>query len=251
MKKLLLYAFVLCIPFTGFSQEEAAETGKWEWNVTPLIWFTGSNADFTIAELNNSGALEASFSATDELKFTPALAVEVKKGNWSIMAESYMLSREETGTLMTGFDTVDLGEESNTTVDQFYVELGGAYSFIKMNSLTLDFLLGVKYVSAETEIKGGTNNLIDKRDISFVDPYIGARLSKYWGKFGVGARFDVGGFGIGSQISYKSNLMVGYQVSSFLELQAAYQSFVPSYNDDGYAYSVSTSGPLLGLNFKF
>jgi len=252
MKKLLLFAFVFCMPFIGSAQEEATEqANKWEWNVTPFFWFTGSNGDFSVNNINNAGGLDTSFSSSVASTFLPALAVEVKKGNWSIMAESAMLSLDEEGSLMASFSNIDLGEESNTTVDQVYVELGGAYSFVKLNTLTLDVLVGARYVSAQTKIKGSTNNLLSMEDISFVDPYVGARFSNYWGKFGFGGRIDVGGFGVGSQISYKYNLMVGYQVAKFLELQVAYQSFKPLYDEDGFSYSVSTSGPLLGLNFKF
>jgi hypothetical protein len=56
---------------------------------------------------------------------------------------------------------------------------------------------------------------------------------------------------VGSEISYKYNVMVGYKFSELFQLDLGYQSYRPDYIEKNYSYNIGNEGPILGFNFSF
>lgn len=254
MKKLVLYVFMLCVPFIGISQTESNEqSNKWEWNVTPYLWLAGTSGDVIASEVNGgNGTVGISLSdALDPLEATGMLDVKASKGNWSIMASAFLTDVKKEGILTHNYPGIDLGENGMLNTSQTYVELAGGYTFFKSKTLDLDFLLGGRYLSVCNDIAGENGNPVYEDDENFIDPFIGLGLSNYWGNFGITGRVGVGGFGIGSKVSYKYNLMVGYQFIELLEVKLGYQAYQPIYRSNNLEYNLSTEGFLLGLEFSF
>lgn len=253
MNKQLLYILVFCIPFIGFSQNEEETTdttNKWEWQLTPYIWATGLNG--TMEYSNQSGEINMSFGDSfDNLKLKGMFKFEVKKGNWSIMADYFSASIGRNASITENIDGINLDSELPVKLDQTIAELGGGYRFIKDGNLEIDVLFGARYFKADIALER-TESDTDwvKTESEFYDPYVGIRFLQTWNKFGLGGQIDVGGFTVGSEISYKYNMMVAYEFVKFLELQVGYQAYNPIYREDGFVYNVSTQGVFAGLNFK-
>jgi len=100
------------------------------------------------------------------------------------------------------------------------------------------------------DVERDGNNLSND-DLNFLDPFVGLRLANFWNKFGLGGRFDMGGFGVGSDFSYKYNAFAAYQFSKLFVLELGYQGYKPDYSDDNIGYNVASAGFFIGGSFRF
>jgi hypothetical protein len=93
-------------------------------------------------------------------------------------------------------------------------------------------------------------------DQAWVDPIIGARyttsLSKLW-EFN--SRFDIGGFGVGSDFTWNLVFLLGYRTSKSGQLLFGYRVLDVNRESgsgaDFFKYDVTYSGPTLGYSFSF
>jgi hypothetical protein len=84
------------------------------------------------------------------------------------------------------------------------------------------------------------------------DPYIGMR-GRYNvnGKLYVTAKADIGGFGIGSELTWTAEAALGCQVTERIFSEIGYRALAVDYEDNGLTYDVVTHGPQMtvGINF--
>lgn len=251
MKKVILYLWLFCIPFMGFSQTEKSNDAKqWEFNITPFLWMTALKGDISI--LNQQQEVNVQFKdVLDHLKMTATLHAEAKNGNWSIMLDALYSKLKQKGEIQDRPTNIVEGDVIEATLIQRTYELGVSYTFVKVNNFNLDALVGGRLFSLDTKLDNNTQdqNIFDKT-IDFIDPYFGVRFENKWEKWAVGGRIDVGGFGAGSEISYKYNVLGGYQFSELFQLIFGYQCLKPDYVQETYTYNVGSTGPIIGFNFS-
>ena len=83
-----------------------------------------------------------------------------------------------------------------------------------------------------------------------MDPTIIARVKlPLKGKFSAQFRGNIGGFGIGSKLSWQLQAYAGYRFSQLFELQLGYRVIGLDYEkgsgEDRFLYDVDTFGPVL------
>ena len=87
------------------------------------------------------------------------------------------------------------------------------------------------------------------KSLDFIDPFVGIRFKNLNGKWINSARIDIG---LGSQTTWKLNLLIGYQFSDLFSLYLGYQGYDVNYEgDDYFVYDVYTGGLITGFNFHF
>lgn len=155
-----------------------------------------------------------------------------------------------------GTDTVYMGlGGANNLIDagfdQWAAELLSGYHVHKRISL----LGGVRYnsLSADLQFKGplGMN---PRSSQVWWDPFFGAKgtlpLTK---KLNISARFDVGGFGVGSRIAVNSEPLLNYQFNQrftgTVGWKFLYQDYVNT--GDAFEYDVLTQGPVFGIAIRW
>jgi predicted porin len=121
----------------------------------------------------------------------------------------------------------------------------------------LDLVAGIRYVDIDVN---ATINLTPKPPSlaaadDWIDPVIGLdyrrSMSDKWRFYG---RADVGGFGVGSDLSYQLAAYFGYMPSDRWNLYAGYRHLDFDYksdNDKKFFYDVTLSGPLAGFGYHF
>jgi len=86
----------------------------------------------------------------------------------------------------------------------------------------------------------------------WVDPYVGfaARynLSKAWYLTG---KADIGGFGLGSELTWQAYGALGCQVTRFIFVEAGYRYLYTDYNHGGFVYDVTQSGAQITAGITF
>lgn len=250
MKYTLTILLLICFNGLLFGQNDNSSlpenNSKWDFEVAPYLWFSSIKGN--ISFLDQTVPVNAEFKdIIDHLSFGVLLHAEAHKGPWTIMTDFVYLKLKENGTIRNTSQT------TSAEIDQFIWELGGGYRLIKLEDyFTLDGVFGMRYFGLKPSIDLNQRNIFDKR-LDFVDPYFGIRFKSVNGKWINRAGFDVGGFGIGSQVSWKLNAMVGYQMSKPLSLYLGYKGYDVDYegDDKSFNYDVYTGGFLLGLNINF
>jgi hypothetical protein len=184
----------------------------------------------------------------DQLSFLGImLHGEMHKGRWTILTDVIYVRVRENGFLRNP------PEVASAEIAQFFLEISSGYSIFKLQDyLSAEGLFGVRYLAVNTSLNSDSQNLFDK-DFDFVDPYLGIRLKSVNGKWINRASFDFGGFSLGSRLSWKLNLLVGYQINDRLALYLGYRLYDVDYenNSDSFNYDITTSGFMTGLNIHF
>jgi hypothetical protein len=114
---------------------------------------------------------------------------------------------------------------------------------------------GARYTNLRQDFKftgplGGVTKLDE--DESWIDPIIGAR-----GSLGLSdsveleARGDVGGFGVGSDLTWTAQGAVAWHVARRAALRAGYRHRSIDYSSGGFVYDVDVFGPFLSFTWTF
>jgi len=142
---------------------------------------------------------------------------------------------------------------ASVDLKQSIAELSAGYAI----NPNLELLAGIRYVdidmNATINITPTPPTITGADD--WIDPIIGldyrAALSDKWRFYG---RADVGGFGVGSDLSYQLAGYFGYMPSKSWNLYAGYRHLDFDYksdNDKKFFYDIALSGPLVGVGFHF
>ena len=114
----------------------------------------------------------------------------------------------------------------------------------------IDGFVGWRYFGITNKLDVAGQNVLDKT-INVNDPFIGVRFRTVSEKWLNSLRFDVGGFGIGSEVSWKANLLIGYQFSELFSLYLGAQGYGIDYEKDNFGLDVVIGGIITGFNFHF
>jgi len=248
VKKIALLLLIVGIPNLVFGQDDSnnAETKEstWEFDVTPYVWFAGISADITF--LDRTVPVEASFKdVLSNLKFGVLLHAEAKKDKWFIMSDLVYMKLREDGRI----EILDVDTELE--IKQLITELAGGYNLINsQNWLFIDGFAGWRYFGITNKLDIAGQNVLDKT-INVNDPFIGLRFRAVSEKWVNSFRFDVGGFGIGSEVSWKANLLIGYRFSELFSLYLGAQGYGVDFEQDNFQLDVVTGGFITGFNFHF
>jgi hypothetical protein len=144
--------------------------------------------------------------------------------------------------------------EADIDVDQSTFEADAGYRVSE--SLTL--LGGLRYVRLDAGVQL-TGPLVDESAAGiqdWIDPVVGARLTiPLSPRWTMSLRGDVGGFGVGSELSCQALASLRWSLSDSIGLIAAHR-FVSIDYEDGrgggrFEYDVDSAGPGVGLVFTF
>jgi hypothetical protein len=273
---LLLMALTLIGPWVH-AQNASDGDSKWEFSVVPYFWMAGMSGDMTVKGVPTD--VDMSFSDIwSDLNFGGQLHVEAQKDRWGVFLDTTYLDLSSDGDatrVRSGpGGRLELTTEIDVDVDitEWLVEFGGTYNAGRWplgtgeSTVGLDILAGGRYWYAKTEIEVGVGQTLGDfgryltSDIStskdWIDPFVGARLLFNLPKdFMVVLRGDVGGFGVGSDISLNLAGYVGYNISRVVTLWAGYRGLYVDYesgsNTSKFALDAWMHGPAIGVAFRF
>jgi len=89
-------------------------------------------------------------------------------------------------------------------------------------------------------------------DEQWWDPYVGVgaryNLSK---AFYLTAKGDIGGFGVGSELTWQASGALGCQITRYIFVEAGYRYLYTDYNHNGFVYDVTQSGAQITAGITF
>ncbi len=84
------------------------------------------------------------------------------------------------------------------------------------------------------------------------DPYVGLAARYNLGKaFYLTAKGDIGGFGVGSELTWQASGALGCQLSRYIYAEAGYRYLYTDYNKNGFVYDVTQSGAQITIGITF
>jgi hypothetical protein len=96
-------------------------------------------------------------------------------------------------------------------------------------------------------------NLSASLSKTWIDPIVATRVFVPLGqKFSLSGYGDIGGFGVGSHLTWQALGTVNYQINRKMRLGVGWRYFKINYEDhDGFLYDIAQSGPIIGLRTDF
>jgi hypothetical protein len=212
--KPFIVVVVALVAMAPLAHAQSSSDG-WQFAIAPYVWLAGPSGSLSIGDDTADPPEVEIDRIIDTLEFA-------FMGHFEMRNERWMFSSELVVVNLAGSRDSDLVTVS-TGLDTTLFELAGGYRV----SPALTLFAGARLVDMDTYI--GLDGLIEERraeaDKSWVDPLVGVHLlaplsDKWW----IGVRGDVGGFGVGSELTWQVYADVGFRISKLVSVLAGYRA---------------------------
>jgi hypothetical protein len=127
----------------------------------------------------------------------------------------------------------------------------GGYRIADKGPVVVDLLAGGRLNGNKQEVDyhGAFVDASASVSRTWIDPVVATRIiAPLGGKFGMSLYGDIGGFGIGSKLSWQGIAVATYQINHKMTAGAGWRYFQINYHGhDGFIYDVHQTGPILSL----
>lgn len=269
MKVMALKAFGGCVLAAGIfasgiaaaADPEAAPPplGAPDWivQVTPYLWASGMEGDISPFQRAPTVHVDVPFSEVwDTLNFGGFLNVMAKRDRF-VFSGDLMYVNLSDATVIGPLPDLGPGTELDAKLDsiQFYAAALGGYRVIETPQFSLDALAGGRFWYISNDLTLEIENLGSrslKEDFTWFDPLVGARaFYNVTEKLSVMGQADIGGFGVGSELTWSVLGTVNYVFNDHWSASAGYKYLSVDYEDDGHVFDVDMSGPVFGVTYRF
>lgn len=219
-----------------------------DWQHTLAVYLMAAGMDGTVGIGPVSADVNLDFSdLIDHLELGTMMAYAAERGPLTIGVDViYMdLAASKDGPSGVRFDA---------EAKQAMVAVDAAYRLTER----FEVLGGVRFTDVDSDIAvllpGGQQLAGDSE--SWVDPYIGGRLSvPLAGRWAFTLRADVGGFGVGADSAWQLVSRFDWSASERLDVLVGYRILDVDY-DDGeglsrFRYDVRSAGPVVGVAWRY
>jgi opacity protein-like surface antigen len=260
LRRVAVTAVALAGIATSAARAAGTNTDSWQFEFTPYLF--GAGLDGTTGIGGVTADVGTSFSdVLHHLDSGFMAAFEAGKGRWGFGFDGvyFRLKDQKTGSWQgPGGIGSATGELEATVTEQIY-QLAAIYR-LSDAAVTIDAIGAARYTRLDTDLNlvvttgpvlpGGTSSLGASK--SWWDPVIGIRViapfANHWSFVGYA---DIGGFGVGSDITYQAIAGVNWQLSQTFIAKAGYRYFYQDYEDNGFIWDMAAHGMYLGLGIRF
>ena len=228
-----------------------SSSNEWQFAIAPYVWLAGIDGSMTIGGQEAGGGSVDFDHIIDSLDFAFMGHFDMRNEHWVISSDLIFMDLGGSKDFVEGDDTEGT---VSTGFDATLFELVGGYRV----SPAVTLLAGARLVDMGMSISW-EGTLEDRRlDASktFVDPLVGlhvfAPLSQKWW---FGFRGDVGGFGVGSELTWQAYADIGFRVSHVVSVLAGYHVIDMEYESATdvvpVELDIQVSGPQIAVAFTF
>jgi hypothetical protein len=226
-------------------------TNVWSFDIVPYLWVAGYEGTFGVPTVPPDIPPTHSDSAfSTHLSAAAMLAAHIHFHDAGLFLDGAWVQLRTEGesgsSLYSGTDIKS---------DVAYGTLALTYRLRPKGNLQADLLAGARvwHISNEIEFKPGlAPGFTADNSRTWSDPIVGASLqydiTKEWFCTVLG---DVGGFGVGSDISWSIFGGVGCRFATWVSATLGYRYLHVDYNKDDFLMNANIQGFLLGLGFHF
>ena len=245
---------ILCMLVAAILAARPA-TAEEAWQHTLFVYGMGAAIDGTAQIGPLKVPVDVSISELfDALEFGAMAAYRADNGTWSYTVDATYMA-------LGGSSKTDRGNVlGKVDIDQ--ITLMGTVG--RRLTPNLEALFSLGYFDLSTKLKVRTTNPITGevttrragKDPSWVDPLVGLQFSTPIGeRWRFGLRGDIGGFGIGSDLSYHALATLRWAASEKVGVFFGYRLIAFDYEDGKdlkyERYDLTEQGPLAGVSVTF
>jgi hypothetical protein len=227
-----------------------AQQGPWSFAVSPYLWAPGasSSVDTQFGTLDTDATIGEVVSSTD---FALMGVLEARNGRWGFIAD--LLHSDLTERRDTPFGVLF----SRARVDTSLTKLSGdaAYRMYDDGQVALDAMGGFRAVSLGLDVSLSPGALPARSfsdSSSWLDPLVGGRariaLTARWFATALG---DIGGFGVGSDLTWQVLATIGYRFDERWSVQGGWRHLSIDKEVNGRDVELDLGGPVLGFTVRF
>jgi hypothetical protein len=233
--------FVLPEPAQAGAPIRPLEPKGSEWSVivAPYFWAPAMSGEIETGRLPSTDFSKGFSDIVEDLELGLMFAVEAREPGspWSLLIDTVYMKLE---------DELGRGEVELT---QSVLETDFAYRPIRDHEL--DLLIGGRLWNLDTEVEiDGIGSVTTDR--TWFDPIIGARETvPFAGNFSLQARADIGGFGLGCDLTWQLLGTVRWQLSPSFTVAGGYRWMYIDYDHGSLDLQTDYYGPIAGLLFAF
>ncbi|MBS7538877.1 hypothetical protein [Ancylobacter lacus] len=240
------------IPVKADPAAAAAPASDWRFQLTLYGWLTGLNGDIGVRD-RPTVPLDASIS--DVLKNLDGAVMGsflAQNSQWLFIADLVLAQ-------LSHDDTFGRRGELNADATLTQTIATGAVGYklpIGVANLDLAVTAGLRYVQLSTDLDvtlSGHDFAWSRSDSEqWVDPTVGFVLQ--WAitdRWYLNAMADIGGFGVGSQLSSTGYVGVGYLWTTSISTAIGYRYLYEDYENGGFRYNATMHGPTVNLGWRF
>ena len=252
---------VLALPGMAQAQGDVDRSGTWQYEITPYLWGSAMKGDVKISGVVPKTHVDMSFSDIMENLDSGLMGTfEARKDRWGILFDVIYMNVSSSATaIRTGPEDAAVIASANANLHLKQTMLAAAVAYrVTEGRAALDLIGGARYsqIKVEADIHGsffglaGTVARGGSKD--WVDPYIGMRVqhpvADGWTLIGYA---DVGGFGVGSDLSWQMAVGLNYKFSRTFSGKLGYRYIGVDYDKGGFLYDMANSGAYLGVGIGF
>jgi hypothetical protein len=222
------------IPMTG------TKSDAWNFAVSIYGLAPAMSGDVTVKGIPAS--LDVDFEKIwDNLDSCAMGTARISRGRWFLLADLLYMGLE--GDSKRGI---------KVEFEQWLVS--GAVGFEL--SKQIELLAGISYNKLHAELSGGPLGINPSDTQEWLDPFLGTDVSlPLTTKLSLHARADIGGFGVGADLTCQVFPYASWRFAQWGSLQAGYRWLYADYEDGSgtsqFGYDVLTQGPQLGITAHF
>ena len=248
---LCLVVAVLAVPAKAQAPDPKASSEDWSFTFAPYLWASALEGDVATLPPAPPANVDAGFDdILDNLDIAFMGIGEVRKGRFAVVVDLiYIDLTDDASTPGPLFSGAEL--ETQAFVGTFQ----GSYRVLERERGLLDLRAGVRVWSVSTELALDAGLLparkVDETE-TWVDPVVG-----FQGRLNLGNRFyittmaNIGGFGVGSDLTWDALAGLGYQVNDWFAPFVGYRHLSVDYDKDDFLFDAEISGPLIGGIIRF
>ncbi len=252
---LLLAALFLALPLDA--RADTPDTDGWTFRLMPVAWLSEVRGDATVRGVSSSADLDLS-DILEDLDFGLMASAEAR--------------RDKLAFVLFGM-YIDLGQEIRSSrgplnaridVDFRTTILDGVVSYRVfqtskaawwLDGVEVELMAGARWVHLEAGLDPSTVPSVEDTQ-SWLDPILGTRLMlRTKSDLDLSLRFDAGGFGVGSDRTWRLTALVTYPLSASVDLAAGYQVISWDYDDGSagnrFEFAARFGGPFVGVTIAF
>lgn len=156
-----------------------------------------------------------------------------------------------------GFNAVPVGPATSRLTTSLLVLHAGAALEVAAGQdgrWAVDALAGARFTQVRNAIVVALGPSASQQ-ATWAEPFLGLRLrGRLGGNWEYGLRGDIGGFGIGSDLSWQAVGTIAYRFPLFgadAAAVAGYRALSQDYREAGFRYDMLVHGPVIGLSLRF
>lgn len=222
-----------------------ASAQDWSGQVTVYGWGAGVNGDFTpftgAPTLSFDKSLSEVLENLDGAFFATGLA---RRGDLVLFGDLTYSAASRDGLTPVGPASGELTMRSLTLAAGKHFDMGGGSG--------VDLLGGLRAWNIDGQVAAPAIGVNVAPGKDFVDPIIALRgltpLSDRWSLLGY---VDIGGFGVGSDLTWQLAVTANYQASEHLYLSVGWRHLFVDYSDGGTRFNGAMTGPVIGATWSF